>query len=71
MKERLHPPLLPLGITKNFTCITPTPMTDKVYHALLLIHIRPEIKKILRKNQNGFRRNRSATSHIPTSSRII
>ena len=41
-------------------------MAAKVYNALLLNHIEPEIKIILRKNQNGFRRNRSTTSQIPT-----
>ena len=32
---------------------------------------RPEIEKILRKNQNGFRRNRSTTSQILTIRRIF
>ena len=34
-------------------------------------HIEPKIKKILRKNQNNFRRNRSTTSQILTIRRIL
>ena len=34
-------------------------------------HIEPKIDNILRKNQNGFRRNRSTTSHILTICRIL
>ena len=36
----------------------------KIYNTLLLNCIEPEIEKILRKNQNGFRRNQSTTSQI-------
>ena len=42
-----------------------------VYYALLLSRIHPEIKKILRLNQNGFRGNRPSTSQILTSRQII
>ena len=38
----------------------------KIYNALLHNSIEPKIEKILRKNQNGFRRNRSLTSQILT-----
>ena len=60
-----------LGIIKNYRGITLTVITAKFYNALLLNHIRPEVKKVLRKNQNGFRRNRSTTSLIVTIRRII
>ena len=43
----------------------------KIYNALLLNRIEPEIEKILRKNQNCFRRNRSSTSQILTIRRIL
>ena len=36
----------------------------KIYNALLRNHIEPKIEKILKKNQNGFRRNRSMTGKI-------
>ena len=36
-----------LGNTKNYRCITLTGITTKVYNALLLNCIKPEIKKIL------------------------
>ena len=47
--------------SKNYRGITLTFIAAKVYNALLLNHIKPEIKKILRKNQNGFQRNRFTT----------
>ena len=40
-------------------------------NALLRNHIEPKIEKIIRKNQNGFRRNRSTTSQILTIRRIL
>ena len=51
-----------LRIIKNYQDITLTSIVAKVYNTLLLNHIKPEIVKILRKNQNGFQRNQSATS---------
>ena len=60
-----------LGIAKNYRGITLTAIAAKVYNALLLNRIRPEVEKILRKNQNGFRRNRSTTSQILTVRRIV
>ena len=45
-------------------------MAAKVYNALLLNFIKPEIEKNLWKNQNGFCRNRS-TSQILTIRLII
>ena len=49
-------------------CILPFP---KIYNALLRNRIEPKIDNILRKNQNGFRRNRSTTSQILTIRRIL
>ena len=46
-------------------------MAAKVYNALIRNSIEPKIEKILRKNQNGFRRNRSTTSQILTIRRIL
>ena len=42
----------------------------KIYNALLRNRIEPKIDKALRKNQNGFWRNRSTTSQILTIRRI-
>ena len=60
-----------LRITKNYWDITFTSMAAKIYNALLLNHIEPEIKKILWKNQNGFCRNQSTTSQILTVCQIL
>ena len=43
----------------------------KIYNALLHKRIEPKIDNILRKNQNGFPRNRSTTSQILTIHRIL
>ena len=43
----------------------------KIYNLMLLNRIKPEIDPILRKNQNGFRQNRSTTGQILTIQRII
>ena len=60
-----------LGITKNYSGLTLTAIVAKVYNTKLLNCIRPEIGKILRKNQNAFRRNRSTASQILRIHRII
>ena len=60
-----------LGIAKNYRVITLTSIADKIYNTLLLHSIEPEIEKILRKNQNVFRRNRSKISQILTIRRIL
>ena len=60
-----------LGLAKNYRGITLTSIAAKIYNALLRNHIVPQIDKILRKNQNGFRRNRSTTSQILTIRRIL
>ena len=51
-----------LKITKNYRCITLTSIATTVFNALFLNCIKLEIKKILRKNQDGFQRNWSTTS---------
>ena len=60
-----------LGLAKNYRGITLTSIAAKIYNALLRNRIEPKIDNILRKNQNGFRRNRSTTSQILTIRRII
>ena len=42
-----------------------------IYNALLRNRIEPKIDNILKKNQNGFRKNRSTTSQILTIRRIL
>ena len=53
-----------LELAKNYRRITLISIAAKIYNALLRNRIEPKIENILRKNQNGFRRNRSTTSHI-------
>ena len=60
-----------LGLAKNYRRITLTSIAAKIYNALLRNRIEPKIDNILRKNQNGFRRNRSTTSQILTIRRIL
>ena len=55
-----------LRIAKNYQAITLTSIVAKIYNALLLNHIKPEIEKILRKNQNCFQKNWSTKSQILT-----
>ena len=60
-----------LGLAKNYRGITLTSIAAKIYNVLLRNRIEPKIDNILRKNQNGFRRNRSTTSQILTIRRIF
>ena len=60
-----------LGLAKNYRGITLTSIAAKIYNARLWNRIVPKIDNILRKNQNGFRRNRSTTSQILTIRRIL
>ena len=60
-----------LGFAKNYRGITLTSISAKIYNALLRNRIEPKIDNILRKNQNGFRRNRYTTSQILTIRRIL
>ena len=58
-------------ITKNYRGKIFTFIDAKIYNALLRNRIESKIEKILRKNQNDFRRNRSMTSQILTIRRIL
>ena len=60
-----------LGLAKNYRGITLTSIAAKIFNAQLRNRIEPKIDNILRKNQNGFRRNRSTTSQILTIGRIL
>ena len=60
-----------LGLAKNYRGITLTSIAAKIYNALLRNCIEPKIDNILRKKQNGFRRNKSTTSQILTTRRIL
>ena len=53
-----------LRITKNYRNITLSTIAVKVYNAPIVNRIKPDIEKIPRKNQNGFRKNQSTTSQI-------
>ena len=60
-----------LGFAKNYLGITLTSIAAKIYNGLLLNYTKHETEKILRKNQSGFRRNRSTTSLILTIRRVL
>ena len=60
-----------LGVTDNYRGITLTAIAAKIYNSMLLNRVQPTLEKILRKNQNGFRKNRSTTGQILTVRRII
>ena len=60
-----------LGLARNYRATTLTSIAAKIYNALLRNRIEPKIDNNLRKNQNGFGRNRSTTSQILTISRIL
>ena len=60
-----------LGLAKNYRGRTLTSIAAKIYNTPLHNCIELKIKNILRKNQNGFRRNRSRTSKILTICRIL
>ena len=55
----------------NYRGIALTSIVAKTLNRMILNRIRPEVEKILRINQNGFRPGRSTTSHILTLRRII
>ena len=60
-----------LGLTKNYRGITLTSIAAKIYNSLLLNRIQPHMEKLLRKNQNGFRKERSTVGQILTVRRVI
>ena len=55
-----------LRLAKNYRGITLTSIAAKIYNALQQNRIELKIDNILRKNQNGFRRNGSTASQILT-----
>ena len=74
MDKKLHHPFPKkgdLGTIKNNRGITFSSRAIKIYNDLLLNFIEPDIEKILRKNENGFWRNRSTALQILTISRIL
>ena len=74
MAQGIYPPFPKKGdlrIAKNYRGITLTFIAAKIYNAQQRNRIEPKIEKILRKYQNGFRRNRSTTSQILTIRRIL
>ena len=60
-----------LRLAMNYRGIKLISIAAKIYNALLCNRIEPKIYNILRKNQNGIRRNRSTTSQILTIRRIL
>ena len=60
-----------LGLAKNYWSITLTSIAAKIYNARICNRIEPKIENILRKNQNGFQRNKSTTSQILTIHQIL
>lgn len=60
-----------LGITTNYRGITLSAVAAKIYNKMLLNRLKPHIDPILRKNQNGFRSNRSTTAQILALRRVI
>ena len=60
-----------LGLAQNYRGIELTSIGAKIYNALLWNRIEPQIDNILRKNQNGFQRNRVTTSQILTIRKIL
>ena len=60
-----------LSKTSNYRGITLTSIAAKIYNAVLLNGIQPEMVKILRRNQNRFRKGRLTIGQILTVKRII
>ena len=57
--------------TDNYRGISLTQIAAKIYNRCLLNRIRPVIDRVLRTNQNGFRKGRSTTSHLLALRRIV
>ena len=68
MDEGMPPPLPPKGCPQISQELS---IAAKIYNARRRNRIEPKIDNILRKNQNGFRRNRSTTSQILTIRKIF
>ena len=74
MYEGMHPPLPKIGrprISQELPRYNTYVHTDKIYNALHRNRIEPKIDNIHRKNQKGFRRNRSTISQILTICQIL
>ena len=56
---------------KNYEGITLSPIAAKIYISVLLNRIQPEVEKVLRRNQNEFRKNRSTLAQIVIVRRIF
>ena len=55
----------------NHRGIAITSQVAKTLNRMILNRLRPEVEKLLRDNQNGFRDSRSTTSHILTLRRVL
>ena len=55
----------------NYRGIALTSIVSKTLNRVILNRIKPDMEKILRINQNGFREGRSTTSHILGLRRIF
>ena len=74
MNRRLQTPFPKEGrfrFAKNYGGITLSPIAAKIYNSVLLNWIQPEVGKVLRRNQNEFRKNRSPVAQILIVRRII
>ena len=60
-----------LSLPDNYRGITLTCIASKIYNSLLRDRILPELEKVLRQNQNGFRPNRSTQGQILTIRRLL
>ena len=60
-----------LSSANNYRGISLTSIAAKIFNRLLLNRCRPHIEPLLRPNQNGFRVERSTTSHILALRRLI
>lgn len=55
----------------NYRGISLTSIAAKIFNKLILNRCRPHVEPVLRQNQNGFRAERSTTSHILALRRLI
>ena len=55
---------LDLSKPDNYRGISLAQTASKIFNRLILNQITPAIDKVLRPNQNGFRENRSTSSHL-------
>lgn len=60
-----------LSKANNYRGISLTSIAAKTFNRLILNQCRPHIEPLLRPNQNGFRAERSTTSHILALRRLI